>query len=141
MHLRQTIRDEIKARAASLPGMTSTVVDSLAQAIEQSSVPRAAVSFQGEEVDAPVAFSHGEAIRRVLRVAVVLVAYRPDDIETMAEAFEVRMTEPILHGVLHRLTGTRFQDPVRGEFDFFSLALDYEIRFSTLTADPSRVAP
>lgn len=141
MHFRQTIREALKARAASLPGMTSAVVDSLAQVIDQSNVPRAAVTFQAEETEAPVILQEGEMVRRSLRASVVLVAFRPDDLEMMAEALELRMADQLENGVLHRMIGTRFQDPARGEFDFFSLAIDYEIRFSTLTADPSRVAP
>lgn len=141
MHFRQTIRAELKARAASLPGMTSSVVDSLAQAIEQRSLPTAAVTLTGEDADPPVSLAAGESTRRVLTASIVIVAYRPDDLEKMAEALEVRMADPLAAGVLHRMTGTRFQDPVRGEFDFFSLAIDYEIRFSLLSSDPSRVAP
>lgn len=141
MHFRQAIRDELRARAAGLPGMISDVLESLSQAVAQSTLPSAAVTFQDESAEAPVRLAPGEASRRVLRASVVLVAYRPDDLEKMAEQLEIRMADPLIHGVDHRMTGTRFQDPVRGEFDFFSLAIDFEIRFSLLTADPSRIAP
>lgn len=141
MHFRQEIRSELRARAAALPGMTSAVLDSLSQAIAQTVVPTAVITFQQEDAGAPSILAQGEMTRRVLRASVVLVSYRPDDLEKMAEAFEVRMADPIASGVSHQMIGTRFQDPVRGEFDFFSLAIDYEIRFSLLTADPSRVAP
>lgn len=141
MHFRQQIRDELRARAASLPGMSASVLDSLSQATPQTAVPTAVVTFQSEEAGAPVSVAEGDLSGRVLQASVVLVALRPDDLEKMAEQLEIRMADPLMNGVDHRMTGTRFQDPVRGEFDFFSLAIDYEIRFSILSADPSRVAP
>lgn len=141
MHFRQQIRDQLRARAASLPGMSASVLDSLSQATPQAAVPTAAVTFQNEEAAPPVRVAEGDLTARILQASVVLVALRPDDLEKMAEQLEIRMADPLLHGVEHRMTGTRFSDPVRGEFDFFSLTIEYEIRFSLLSADPSRVAP
>jgi hypothetical protein len=141
MHYRNALRDLLKARATSLPGQTSAPFDSIAQAIDAAKLPAAVVTFQDEVADPPEIFENGEeAQRRTLAARFVLVALRPDDLEKMAEALEVRMAATLGVGVLCQLLATRFQDPARGERDFFSLALDYSIRFSLYTTDPSRVA-
>lgn len=141
MHYRQTIRTELRARLAALPGTASDPVDSLAQAVAQEKLPIAAVTFRSEEASATRAYSDMTMVStRTLQVSIVLVAYRPDDLENLSEEVERRMSTPLDPNVSHRLTGTRFQDPVRGEFDFFSLALDYELEFVLATSDPSRLA-
>lgn len=141
IHYRQAIREELRARAAGLPGMTSSPVDFVASSIQESNIPTAVVTFQSEEIEGVMITDDGEATTRVLRVSIRMIARRPDDLEKMAFALETRMLPPIAGGVLHHMTGSRFEEPGRGESDYFSIALDYEIRFTLLSSDPSRVAP
>lgn len=141
MHFRQTIRAELVARATGLPGVVSDPAESVDQVINQKRAPIAVVTMRSEEASPPRAYSTGtDASTRTLQASIVLIAYRPDDLEKLAEEVERRMAAPLMPNVSHRLTGTRFQDPARGEFDFFSLALDYQIEYVLATSDPSRLA-
>ena len=140
MHYRHAIRQEIRARLAALPGSAATSLDSLADVTEQSRLPVSVVSFLNEEADAPVEVDEGLwRTVRVLQAAITIVALRTDDLETIAAEVERRMEPEFGPGMIHQLDRTRFQDPKKGEFEYFSLALEYSITYSVATTDATRL--
>ena len=141
MHIRQTIRDELRTRATGLPGQIGAPFDSVEIAANSAEIPAAVVSLITESVeDVRHSSTALEKATRRLTASLVLVAKRPDDLEGMAEALEIAMVPDLAPGIRHELTVTRFQDPERGESDLFSLALVYEIFYTVLDGVPSVIA-
>lgn len=140
MHLRQAIREALKARVASLPGITSSVLDSFSIAIDQATLPRAAVSFTEETIVQHYTTNSGGAKDRTLRASVAIAGLSVETLELAVEQLEMRMNAPLMSYVSHRMLSTRFQDPDRVERDFYSVVVDYEIRYSLEDADLTRPA-
>lgn len=140
MHYRQTIREEIRQRVTGLEGVNTPPIDSRAEIFGQLDLPAVVVSFDSEAVGNPAQVAEDLAIvTRDLRVSIVLCSLNVEDLEAMAEAVELRMDTRLAPRVTHALQITRYETPERGEWDFFSMALEYLITYATTTTDPSRV--
>lgn len=136
MHFRQSIRTALKARVQGIPGLsTFSVLDTFSTPFDQSTLPRAAVSFSDEDIEDRYMMGDGEGTSRLLRASIGFAATDLIVLETMVERLEMLMNAKLLVGVTHKMTRTRFQDPDRAERDFFSVVVDYEIHYSLNSAD------
>lgn len=140
-HFRQTIREELEARATAVVSAAGAPGDSRESSVDQADLPSSIVTFSIEEVtDRLVQTEDLCRTRRQLSASVAFMATSPDQVEEMAAEFENRMVSKIAPGVLHRHTETRFEDPARAERDFFSLSLEYEIEYALLDGTPDEAA-
>ncbi len=140
-HYRKTILDELRPRITGLPGQVGAPLNSPDDVTDQSQVPAACVFFTEEPVrDRRGASGEGCKFTRDLSTSIVLIAKRPDDLELLAAEVEKNMLAEIAPGVQTVYDGTVFQQPKRGEFEFFALAINYKISYSTDEGSPDRLS-
>ena len=140
-HVRQQIRDDLRARMSNLTGQVGGPFDSLSEIAPSAAVPCTAVAITDEP---PPTLMKGDDDRDVLdrtvSASLVIVAKRVDDLEKLAAEVERRMASPIL-GRLPSYQGSSFVAPERGgEFKFHAIAIAYSITYRTNEGDPTRVA-
>ena len=139
-HVRGQIRDEIKDRLTGVTGTTGAPLDGLDSAVDNARGPLIAVSFGSESVERRKGSGDATEEHRALSVNVVLLAYNPTDLDVMLEDVEFRMGPELMVDVRHRLLETENQDPVAGEWKFFTTSLNYEVVYTINTGDASQLA-
>lgn len=141
-HFRRQIRDELRSRLAALAGIVLPVRDSRDIPPGHHQIPFAFLTFDGEQLEDKVVAPDavGTIERRVLTANVGVCCSGPNELDDLAEQIEKLMAPAILPGLLHAMEQVDFDDPSRGERDFFSLSLRLVIRYSLDQRSPDRLA-
>ena len=140
-HVRQQIRDELRARTTGLTGQVGGPFDSLSEIAPSAKVPCTAVAITDEPTPTRMkGDGDQDLLERSVSVSLVAVAKRVDDLEKLAAEIEQRMLAPIL-GRAPAYQGSTFAAPERGsEFKFHAISIAYSITYRTTEGDPTRLA-
>lgn len=140
-HFRAQIRAEIKARLEGMPGLTTPVLDSRDIPSNQQDVPLAWVSYGIERRGEVDKGDDGRVVSlRELSITVGFCSTDSEACDDVSAEIESRLAAPLIDGVEHFLESTQFEDPQRGEWDFFSVSLTYTILYVLVDGVPDRSA-